>query len=292
MSDWDADSGDDAFVGGPARAFSDEEGTAAGGVFSDDDDDEEDETLAEMARERAEAEAKLKEGKPSKTFDEIMAERAAKDAEMLRAEQKQEEADRELTQAEQLQRMREGLKAAEEADNALTNELFGSAAESDTVSDEKMALEELTLAASKLVLLEDADYSALSGTLISKLRADGGEFVGDFLETLLGELIAPQLEAHLAPIGEMLSAAQSSAEAMEAAAASVRATGKVREDGCSEADGDPKGGKDNVMDKTNVNNKKADSVYSAFEGLGDGGGEDNDDDSDESSDDGDGDDFM
>ena len=73
MSDWDASDGDDGFVGGPATNFSDEEG--AGG-FSD---EEEDETLAEMARERAEAEAKLKEGKPAKTFDEIMAERAAKD---------------------------------------------------------------------------------------------------------------------------------------------------------------------------------------------------------------------
>ena len=88
MSDWDAASSDEGgFAGGPAaNAFSDEDGAG----FSD--EEEEDETLAEMAREKAEAEAKLKEGKPSKTFDEIMAERAAKDQAALLAEKRKEEA--------------------------------------------------------------------------------------------------------------------------------------------------------------------------------------------------------
>lgn len=289
MSDWEAASSDEGgFAGGaPANAFSDED--EAG--FSD---EEEDETLAEMAREKAEAEAKLKEGKPSKTFDEIMAERAAKDQAALLAEKKKEEADRDLTPAEQLKRMREGLKAAEEADNALTNELFGLEVSKESSPEaEAAALEALTLATSKLVLLEDGDYDALSGALISKLRADGGEFVGDFLETLLGELTTTQLEAELTPIGEMLSAAQSSAEAMEAAeaAATTQArAGDNRENGQS---GKKNNGSSNAAAKAKLDDKKVGSVYSAFEGLGDdGGGEDDDDDSDESSDENDDGDFM
>ena len=288
MSDWDAASSDEGgFAGGPAaNAFSDEDGAG----FSD--EEEEDETLAEMAREKAEAEAKLKEGKPSKTFDEIMAERAAKDQAALLAEKRKEEADRDLTPAEQLQRMREGLKAAEEADNALTNELFGMEVSKEGSPEvEAAALEALTLAASKLVLLEDGDYDALSAALISKLRADGGEFVGDFLETLIGELTTTQLEAQLTPIGEMLSAAQSSAEAMEAAEAAATTTARAGDEGDAGLAGKKKGSS-TAPAKAKLDDKKVGSVYSAFEGLGDDGGGDDDDDSDESSDENDDGDFM
>ena len=308
MSDWDAGSSDDGFAGGGgggAAAFSDEEDRAA---FSDDDDEEEeDETLLELAREKAEAEAQRKAGKPAATFDEIMAARAAKDAAKLLAEKTAEEADRELTPAQQLQRMRDGLKAAEEADNALTNELFGLGGEAEGGGEggkarreaekeaEQAALEALTLAASKLVLLEDGDYGALSGALVSKLRANGGEFVGDFLETLLGELTTPQLEAHLTPIGDMLSAAQSSAEAMEAAEAGATTTARAGQDGGGASAGEAgkkTAGGSVAAGKAQLDDKKVGSVYSAFEGLGDDGGGD-DDDSDESSDEGDDDgDFM
>jgi len=65
MSDWEDDDGDD-FVVQANDSFSDEE--------------EEDETLAELAQEKLQAQEKAKEGKPKKTFDEIMLERKAKDA--------------------------------------------------------------------------------------------------------------------------------------------------------------------------------------------------------------------
>ena len=225
MSDWEDE--DDWESGGvqATNTFDDEEEEASS--------DEEDETLAELAREKRDAEDKLKANKPKMTFDEIMAERKTKDAKKQLEAQQREAAERTLTPEEQLQKMRDGLKAAELEDNRLMNELLGveTADDGKSIKEEEdpEALEQLTMAVSQLVLCKSDDYSALSQSLISQLRSSSSSsssssaevtktsHVGGFLETLLSEIITVQLADQLDSIGEAINAAKSTAEALEAA---------------------------------------------------------------------------
>ena len=289
-------SGDDWEAGGGGMGMG---GAAAGGGATDSEEEEEDETLLELQREKEEAERKAKEGKPSKTFDEIMAERKARDAARLAEEKRQEEAERQLTPEEQLARMRAGLKAAEEADNALTAELFGVAAPEkpkDTESQKAKQLEALTLAISQLTLQNGDDFAALASTLTAGVRAQAKEnpdqdFTVDFLETLLGEVLTTRLEAQLGPIGDMLNAAQSTADALEAKAraaaeakAKAEAAQKTKADG---AKGEADAGKA-APKKRVTGGGGADTAYEAFAGLDDSDAEKDDDSEDESSEDEDG----
>jgi hypothetical protein len=270
MSDWEDDDGDD-FVVQANDSFSDEE--------------EEDETLAELAQEKLQAQEKAKEGKPKKTFDEIMLERKAKDAQRQLDEQKQEQDERQLTPEEQLEKMRDGLKAAEEADNRLMNELLGvETGQDQKVEEDPEALEKITMAISQLTLSTSADYGALSSALIGKLRTSDGEAavnLSGFLETLLSEVVTVQLGDQLDSIEEAINAAKSTAEALEAAKPKVEVAEESKKEQPNKKKTTPgaqpaKGG---------------DKLYGMFEDVG-GEDVDEDDDSDEDSDEEEEEDFM
>ena len=257
MSDWEDESdGEDTPM---TNNFDEEENE-----FSD----EEDETMKEIAAEKEAAKVKAKANKPKKTFDEIMADRKTKDAQKQLAEQRKEEAERQLSPEEQAQTIRDGLKAAEEADNALMNELLGieKDGKDEKVAEDPEALEKLTTAISQLTLSASTDYSALSSALISKLRSDGGtssEHLGGFLETLLSEIVTVQIADQLGGIGEVIKAAKSTAEALEAAK--------------------PKVVVEETKTKAAINKHgRGDKLVGMFDSMG-LGGEDNDDDDDEDS---------
>jgi len=285
MSDWEDDSDGDTNVASPLK-FDDEE--------EDGFSDEEDETLAELAREKKDAEAKVKAGKPKKTFDEIMAERKIKDAQKIKDDAKKEELEKTLSPEEQLSRMRTAQKEAEEADNRLMNELLGVEMVGDgmKVEEDPEALEILTLAVSQLTLAKSADISALASALISQLRA-GDDAVpaqlGGFLETLLSEIITVQMEGEIDSIGNAINAAKTTAEALNAANVQVS---KMEETKKTKGSGKTTGGKNG---KGNNGAGRGDKLVGMFDSMGLGGDdeeEEEEEDSDESDEEEEEDDFM
>jgi hypothetical protein len=273
MSDWEDDDWEsNAGTTQVTTNFDSEDGDQ----FSD----EEDETLLELAKEKEEALEKEKANKPKKTFDEIMAERKLRDAQKQLDAQKKEEEERTLTPEEQLQKMRDGIQAAELEDNRLMNELLGVETEDDSKSmkekEDPEALEKLTMSISNLVLNKSSDYSALSQLLISKLRSSGGSQRGDgttsqvsgFLETLLSEIVTVQIADQLNDIGDVISAAKSTAEALEKSKPKVTVVETKKED-----------------DIKKLGKKGDDKLYGMFESVADGNAKDeSEEDSEEESD--------
>ena len=270
MSDWEDE--DDEDIQAVPTNFDDEE---------EEWSDEEDETLAEIANEKIAASEKSKANKPKKTFDEIMADRKLNDAKKQLEEQKREEAERTLTPEEQLQKMRDGLKAAELEDNRLMNDLLGieTAADGKTIKEEEdpEALEKLTMAVSKLTLTTSSDYAALSQSLISQLRSTSGtsNHVGGFLETLLGEIITVQLGDQMDSMGDAINAAKSTAEALEAAKPKAVAVEETKAD-----------------QKKSIGKAGDDKLYGVFEDITGDGAEESEEDSEEDSDEEEEEDFM
>jgi hypothetical protein len=162
-------------------------GATGGGGGSDSDEDE---TALELAREQEEKERLEREGPAKMSFEEIMKQRSksllesnAADTTALPAEEQV------LSVAEQRAIMMKGIKAAEEADHRLTEELFGSGGEG-VQKDEKKgpSLDAILEAISALDIQTSEDHEKLAALMASKVPKDNAQAVYAFVHNIFNEL--------------------------------------------------------------------------------------------------------
>ena len=156
------------------------------------DSDEEDATAKELAAERAEKDkqAALLASQHKKTFAEIEAEREAKDALRQIDSHINANEDRVLTAAEQRQAMLQGLKAAEDADHLLTQELFGGASQSVIDQEQnRLSFDEVVGMISNMKLTSIIEFEKLANVLSSKTPKNDRQALIVYFQNLLQEIL-------------------------------------------------------------------------------------------------------
>ena len=156
------------------------------------DSDEEDATAKELAVERAEKDkqASLMASQHKKTFAEIEAEREAKDALRQIDNHINATEDRVLTAAEQRQAMLQGLKAAEDADHLLTQELFGGASQSVVDQEQnRLSFDQVVGMISNMKLTSIIEFEKLASVLSSKIPKNDRQAVIVYFQNLLQEIL-------------------------------------------------------------------------------------------------------
>jgi hypothetical protein len=160
-------------------------------VWHSGSESEEDATAKEMAKERAERERllALSQIKYKKTFAEIQAEREAKDLLDQVANSTNPSHNKPLTAQEQREAMLNGLKAAEDADNLLTQELFGGESQSVVTKEkQKLCFENVVNLISSMKMQSIIEYEKLAALLSNKIPRDNVTVLC-FLQNLLHETL-------------------------------------------------------------------------------------------------------
>lgn len=156
------------------------------------DSDEDDATAKELARERAEKQklAVVANTKHKKTFEEIQAEREAKQLLNQFAEAVDISSSKPLTAKEQRQKMLQGLKAAEDADNLLTQELFGGATQNVLRKEKSLVnFEHILHLISTMKLTSIIEYEKLATILSRKIPNGDRKATFIYLQNLFQEIL-------------------------------------------------------------------------------------------------------
>ena len=156
------------------------------------DSEEEDATAKELAAERAEKNKQnaLMATQHKKTFAEIEAEREAKDALKQLDNHINASEDRVLTAAEQRQAMLQGLKAAEDADHLLTQELFGGASQSVIDQEQsRLSFDQVVSMISNMKLNSIIEFEKLANVLSSKIPKNDRQAVIVYFQNLIQEIL-------------------------------------------------------------------------------------------------------
>ena len=173
------------------------------------DSDEEDATAKELAVERAEKDkqASLMASQHKKTFAEIEAEREAKDALRQIDNHINATEDRVLTAAEQRQAMLQGLKAAEDADHLLTQELFGGASQSVVDQEQnRLSFDQVVSMISSMKLTSIIEFEKLASVLSSKIPKNDRQAVIVYFQNLLQEILKGDICTGVDPLHSELDA--------------------------------------------------------------------------------------
>ena len=144
-------------------------------------DSDEDETVAEMERESESSSKKTKE----QALIDLITEQTKG---ILNNADSSPAGDREVTEDEKRAAMLKGIKAAEEADNRLTEELFGGASAS-ALKEEESKFEDVVETISRVNLSTEDHYKRLGRALSNKIPSEVENAAPAFVEVLVKELV-------------------------------------------------------------------------------------------------------
>ena len=144
-------------------------------------DSDEDETVAEMERESESSSKKTKE----QALIDLITEQTKG---ILNNTDSSPAGGREVTEDEKRAAMLKGIKAAEEADNRLTEELFGGASAS-ALKEEESKFEDVVETISRVNLSTEDHYKRLGRALSNKIPSEVENAAPAFVEVLVKELV-------------------------------------------------------------------------------------------------------